>query len=81
MAVKYFKRQHNTPTFSIPRPSKLYQKFDFCYAYITSGNPAGTGSTKLRGLPDFTWCNIPKGAKNISNDNKMYTKIYQMATI
>jgi hypothetical protein len=29
------------PTFSIPRPSKIYPNWDFWFEKIPSGNPAG----------------------------------------
>jgi hypothetical protein len=40
---------------------------------------AGDGAKKLKGivvgspgLPDFSWCRIPKPEKNVSNEYKMY---------
>jgi hypothetical protein len=47
MAIKYITcsqdipngRIHNIPTFSIPKPSKFYPNWDFCFENIPSGNP------------------------------------------
>jgi hypothetical protein len=35
----YSKWSKNTPTFSIPRPSKIYPNLDFWFEDIPSGNP------------------------------------------
>jgi hypothetical protein len=43
MATKYNKLSQNIPIFSIPRPSKVYPKWDFGYENIPSGN-SGQGS-------------------------------------
>jgi hypothetical protein len=40
MAVMYFKWPKNIPTFSIPRPSKIYPHCDLWLENIPSGNPA-----------------------------------------
>jgi hypothetical protein len=39
IAVIYSKVPQNIPTFSIPRPSKFYPNWDFCFEKITSGSP------------------------------------------
>jgi hypothetical protein len=39
MAVKYSKWTSTMPTFSIPRPSKIYPNWDFWFENKTSGNP------------------------------------------
>jgi hypothetical protein len=39
MAVNYTKWPKNIPTFSIPRPSKLYPNWDFWSKNKPSGNP------------------------------------------
>jgi hypothetical protein len=36
----YYKCPKNIPTFSIPRPFKIYQNWDFWFDNIPSGNPA-----------------------------------------
>jgi hypothetical protein len=43
MATKYNKLSQNIPIFSIPRPSKVYPKWDFGYENIPSGN-SGQGA-------------------------------------
>jgi hypothetical protein len=40
MVVKYSKWSYNITTFSIPRPSKFYQNWDFWFENKPSGNPA-----------------------------------------
>jgi hypothetical protein len=45
-SYKYSKWTENIQTFSVPRPSKIYQKWDFRFANIPSGNP-GVGAFKL----------------------------------
>jgi hypothetical protein len=35
----YYKWTKNIPTFSIPRPSKIYPNKDFWFGNIASGNP------------------------------------------
>jgi hypothetical protein len=35
---KYTNRLLNIPTFSVPRPSKIYTNWDFWFAKILSGN-------------------------------------------
>jgi hypothetical protein len=39
LAVMYFKRIYNIPTFSIPRPIKIYPNWDFWFENARSGNP------------------------------------------
>jgi hypothetical protein len=39
MAVKYSKWSKNIPTFSIPKPSKIYPNCDFWFENKPSGNP------------------------------------------
>jgi hypothetical protein len=39
MLIIYSKWPQNTPTFSIPRPSKIYPNWDFWFEKIPSGNP------------------------------------------
>jgi hypothetical protein len=39
MAVNYTKWPKNIPTFSIPRPSKLYPNWEFWSKNKPSGNP------------------------------------------
>jgi hypothetical protein len=40
MAEKCIEMPYNLPTFSIPRPSKIYPNWDFVDANELSGNPA-----------------------------------------
>jgi hypothetical protein len=39
MTVKYSKLSHNITTFSNPRPSKVYPRWDFWFEHKPSGNP------------------------------------------
>jgi hypothetical protein len=39
MPVIYSKWPYNVPTLSIPRPSKIYPKWDFWFENKPSGNP------------------------------------------
>jgi hypothetical protein len=45
MALKLSKWSLNIPTFSIPRPSKIYPDWDFWFENKLSGNPASQQST------------------------------------
>jgi hypothetical protein len=65
MVVKYTKWSLNVPTFSIARPSKIYQNWDFWIVNKPSGNPAQPLGT--------IFCPLPA-------DNKTYYAIYKLAT-
>jgi hypothetical protein len=55
MAFIYSKWPKNIPIFSIPRPSKIYLKWDFWYENIPPGN---TGSASERVAHDLQVQNL-----------------------
>jgi hypothetical protein len=55
MTTKYTKWPLNIPTFSIPRPLKIYPNWDFWYEKMPSGNPAQSGRILMHNYYACTW--------------------------
>jgi hypothetical protein len=41
MVMKYSEWPQNIPTLSVPKPSKIFQNWDFWFENVPSGNPGG----------------------------------------